>query len=130
MTRSTVKMLTEPLDEPKRKFWRLRRASLRHHQNESLAIAGRNLIDDEASSSNVTRTKPVTPLKILREHSLPYLAGKAKEWLDKMPLSQITTWDQLVTRFLDYFFPVGHTLFLRDMILRFKQGTEEPIKSA
>ncbi|GJU98538.1 hypothetical protein Tco_1327809, partial [Tanacetum coccineum] len=54
MKRSTVKRLTEPLDEPKREFRRLRRAALRSHQNDSLAIAERNLFDDEASSSNNT----------------------------------------------------------------------------
>ncbi|GKC99711.1 hypothetical protein Tco_1169986 [Tanacetum coccineum] len=47
MTRSTVKRLTEPLDKPEREFQRLRRAALRSHQNDSLAIAGRNLFDDE-----------------------------------------------------------------------------------
>ncbi|GJW82565.1 hypothetical protein Tco_0146540 [Tanacetum coccineum] len=70
MTRSTVKNLTEPLDEPEREFRMLRRATLRQHQNESLDIAERNLFDDDASSSNDNRTKPVTPLKALREHSL------------------------------------------------------------
>ncbi|GJV49915.1 hypothetical protein Tco_1440127 [Tanacetum coccineum] len=52
MTRSTVKRLTEPLDEPEREFQRLRRAALRSHKNNSLAIAGRNLFDDKAFSSN------------------------------------------------------------------------------
>nr|GEW11535.1 hypothetical protein [Tanacetum cinerariifolium] len=50
MTRSIVKRLTEPLDEPEREFRRLRRAALRSHQNDSLAIAERNLFDEEASS--------------------------------------------------------------------------------
>ncbi|GJY72309.1 hypothetical protein Tco_0476012 [Tanacetum coccineum] len=53
MTRSTVKRLTKPLDEPKREFRRLRRAALQSHQNESLAIAGRkkeerNLFDERS----------------------------------------------------------------------------------
>ncbi|GKF38360.1 hypothetical protein Tco_0118421 [Tanacetum coccineum] len=69
MTRSTVKRLTKPLDEPEREFQRLRRAACRLQQNESLAIAGRNLFDDEASSSNDTGTKPPTPPKTLHEHS-------------------------------------------------------------
>ncbi|GKA16365.1 hypothetical protein Tco_0696112 [Tanacetum coccineum] len=75
MTRSTVKKLTEPLDELEREFRRLRRAALRQHQNESLAIARINLFDDEASFSSDTKTKPVTPLKTIREHSLPNSAG-------------------------------------------------------
>ncbi|GKB27348.1 ribonuclease H-like domain-containing protein [Tanacetum coccineum] len=144
---------------------------MRSHQNESLAIAGRNLFDDEASSSNNTGAKLPTPPKTLHEHSFPNsfgsknedpllhikhylsivdniqadgatrdtsrlrffhfsLTGKAAEWLDRIPLTQITTWDQLVSRFLDHFFPVGRTSALRDLILRFKQGDDEPIKSA
>ncbi|GJV67837.1 hypothetical protein Tco_1483346 [Tanacetum coccineum] len=75
MMRSTVKKLMEPLDEPEREFRRLRRAALRQHQNKPLAITGRNLFDDEASSSNNARTKPATPLKTLREHSLPSSAS-------------------------------------------------------
>ncbi|GJS02167.1 hypothetical protein Tco_0318675 [Tanacetum coccineum] len=75
MTRSTVKKLTEPLEEPERELWRLKRATLCQHQNESLAIAERNLFDDHASSFDDNRTKPVTPLKALREHSLPNSAG-------------------------------------------------------
>ncbi|GJR34526.1 hypothetical protein Tco_1210210 [Tanacetum coccineum] len=42
---------------------------MRSHQNESLAIAERNLLDDEASSSNNTRAKLPTPPKTLHEHS-------------------------------------------------------------
>ncbi|GKA64474.1 hypothetical protein Tco_0764080 [Tanacetum coccineum] len=69
MTRSTVKKLTKPLDEPEREFRRLRRSALRSHQNVSLAITGRNLFDDEASLSNNTGPKPSTPPKTLHEHS-------------------------------------------------------------
>ncbi|GKA66394.1 hypothetical protein Tco_0766202 [Tanacetum coccineum] len=70
MTRSTVKRLTKPLDEPEREFWSRRKAALRSHQNESLAIAERNLFDDEASSYN-TGAKPPTPPKTLNKHSHP-----------------------------------------------------------
>ncbi|GKC53125.1 hypothetical protein Tco_1075870 [Tanacetum coccineum] len=52
MTRSTVKRLTKPLEDPEREFRRRRKAALRSHQNESLAIAERNLFADEASSSS------------------------------------------------------------------------------
>ncbi|GJR32923.1 ribonuclease H-like domain-containing protein [Tanacetum coccineum] len=203
MTRSTVKRLTKPLDEPEREFRRLKRAVWRLQQNESLAIAERNLFDAEASSSNNTGANPPTPPKTLHEHSHPnpsgfqnpitlptkqtgrivdsrdiwliqktctfqglrnedplhhvehYLSivdnihadratrdtsrlrffhfslkGKAVEWLDRIPPTQIMTWDQLVSRFLDHFFPIGCTSSLRDLILLFKQGDEEPIKSA
>ncbi|GJV62805.1 DNA-directed DNA polymerase [Tanacetum coccineum] len=203
MTRSTVKRLTKPLDEPEREFQRLKRAAWRLQKNESLAIARRNLFDAEASSFNNTGANPPTPPKTLHEHSHPnpfgfqnlitflteqtgriidsydiwliqkictfqglrnedplchvkhYLSivdniqadgatrdtsrlcffyfslkGKAAEWLDRIPPTQITTWDQLVSRFLDHFFLVGRTSSLRDLILRFQQGDDEPTKSA
>nr|GEY09258.1 hypothetical protein [Tanacetum cinerariifolium] len=72
---ATIRRLTKPLDEPEKEFQRLRRAAWRLRQNESLAIAGRNLFDDEASSSNDTRTKPSSPLKTLLEHSHPNSSG-------------------------------------------------------
>nr|GFA98034.1 hypothetical protein [Tanacetum cinerariifolium] len=66
-----VKRLTKPLDEPERELRRLGRAAWRLQQNESLAIAERNLFDNESSSSNNTRIKPPTPPKTLHEHSHP-----------------------------------------------------------
>ncbi|GJZ64191.1 hypothetical protein Tco_0620612 [Tanacetum coccineum] len=200
MTHSTVKRLTKPLDEPEREFRRRRRAALRSHQNESLAIAERNLFDDEASSSNNTGPKPPTPSKTLHEHSHPtssgfqnpitfpteqtkrivdshdiwliqntctfqgqriedplshvkhYLSivdniqadgaimdtsslrffhfslkGKAVEWLDRIPFTQATTWDQLVSRFLDHFFPVclsGGDIYNDPSLIRFYQNDD------
>ncbi|GJT59013.1 reverse transcriptase domain-containing protein [Tanacetum coccineum] len=71
MMLSTVKRLMKPLDEPEREFRRHRKAALRSHQNESLAIAERNLFDDEASSSYNTGAKAPTPPKTLHKHSHP-----------------------------------------------------------
>ncbi|GJX70350.1 hypothetical protein Tco_0307521 [Tanacetum coccineum] len=71
MTRSTVKRLTKLLDKREREFWRRRKAALRSHENENLAIAGRNLFNDEASSSYNTGAKPPTPPKTLHDHSHP-----------------------------------------------------------
>ncbi|GJR92095.1 reverse transcriptase domain-containing protein [Tanacetum coccineum] len=75
MTRSTVRSLTKLLDKPKREFRRLRKAAKRSHQNESLAIARRNLFDDEASYSNNTGAKLPTPPKTLHKHSRPNSYG-------------------------------------------------------
>nr|GEU62510.1 putative reverse transcriptase domain-containing protein [Tanacetum cinerariifolium] len=75
MTLSTVKRLTKPLDEPKREFRRRRKPALHSHQNKSLSISGRNLFDDEASSSCKNGAKPPTPPKTLHEHSHPNSSG-------------------------------------------------------
>ncbi|GKC49147.1 hypothetical protein Tco_1071892 [Tanacetum coccineum] len=75
MTRSTVRRLKKLLDELEREFRRLMKAAMRSHQNESLAIAGRNLFDDEASYSNNTGAKLPTPPKTLHEHSRPNSSG-------------------------------------------------------
>ncbi|GKB74509.1 DNA helicase [Tanacetum coccineum] len=89
MTRSTVKRLTEPLDEPEREFQRLRRAALRSHQNDSLAIAGRNLFDNEAPSSTIQTFSQTLqgPAELLTPHPLvskiqsPFQPNKPKESL-------------------------------------------------
>ncbi|GKE53571.1 hypothetical protein Tco_1488727, partial [Tanacetum coccineum] len=49
-------------------YW-LGRAACHLQQNESLAIAGRNLFDDETSTSNNTGAKLPTPPRTLHEHS-------------------------------------------------------------
>ncbi|GJW99867.1 hypothetical protein Tco_0183781 [Tanacetum coccineum] len=75
MTRSTVKKLKEPLDEPERELYRRRRVASRQQQNDSLAIAGRNLFDNAASSSTNSGPKPTPPFKSMRKHSSPNSAG-------------------------------------------------------
>ncbi|GJS19106.1 hypothetical protein Tco_0447738 [Tanacetum coccineum] len=71
MTRSIVKKPTEPLEEPERELHRRRKAACRQQRNESLAIAERNLFDDEASSSANSGPNPSSSLKSLREHTSP-----------------------------------------------------------
>ncbi|GJW36757.1 hypothetical protein Tco_0059677 [Tanacetum coccineum] len=75
MTRSIVKKPTEPLEEPERELHRRRKAACRQQRNESLAIARRNLFDDEASSSANFGPNPSSSLKSLREHSSPNSSG-------------------------------------------------------
>ncbi|GKB03088.1 hypothetical protein Tco_0831177 [Tanacetum coccineum] len=92
MTRNTVKRLTKPLDEPEREFRRRRKAALRSHQNKTLAIARRNLFDDEASSSYNTGAKPPTPPKNLYEHSHPNFSGFENDlWDDVSPPMNISS---------------------------------------
>ncbi|GJT85523.1 putative ribonuclease H-like domain-containing protein [Tanacetum coccineum] len=77
MTRSTLKKLKESLDELERELHRRRIAASRQQQNESLTIAGRNVFDNEASSSTNSGPKSMPPLKSLRDHSSPNSANYA-----------------------------------------------------
>ncbi|GKD05952.1 hypothetical protein Tco_1180926 [Tanacetum coccineum] len=75
MTRSTLKKLKEPLDEPERELHMRRIAASRQQQNESSTIAGRNVFDNEASSFTNSGPKSTPPLKSLRDHSSPNSAS-------------------------------------------------------
>ncbi|GKC61728.1 hypothetical protein Tco_1089326 [Tanacetum coccineum] len=116
MTRSTVKKLTEPLEEPEREFHRRTKVAYRQQQNESLAIAERNLFDDEASSSANTEPKPLSSSKSVREHSSPNSDG----FQNPIVLHVEQTGNIVESRDI--------WLIQGDMILRFQQGTNEPIK--
>nr|GEW50991.1 hypothetical protein [Tanacetum cinerariifolium] len=75
MTHSTVKRLTKPLEEPQKEPHMRRKAACHQQRNESLAIAGRNLFDDEASSFANSGPKPLSSLKSLSRtttHDPPY----------------------------------------------------------
>ncbi|GJY17056.1 hypothetical protein Tco_0388547 [Tanacetum coccineum] len=119
MTRSTVKRLTKPLDEPEREFQRRRKAALRSHQNESLAIAKRNLFDDEASSSYNTRAKPPTPPKTLHEHSHPNSSGEdGPEYIIRSKFE-----DELANFMLK---KKSHAKGIEDMLVQHRISTQDP----
>ncbi|GJT30019.1 reverse transcriptase domain-containing protein [Tanacetum coccineum] len=47
-----------------------------------------------------------------------------------MPHGMITSWEQIVLKFLDKFFPTKRTTRIRDKILRFRQSDNESLKDA
>ncbi|GKB94175.1 reverse transcriptase domain-containing protein, partial [Tanacetum coccineum] len=50
----------------------------------------------------------------------------ARIWLEKEPPRSITTWDDLVSKFINKFFPPSKTTNLRNEISNFKQRFDEP----
>ena len=54
------------------------------------------------------------------------LYEKAQEWYDKLPSESIFTWEQLISKFYEKFFPLGKTSAFRDRILCFRKGKDEP----
>nr|GFC68282.1 reverse transcriptase domain-containing protein [Tanacetum cinerariifolium] len=58
------------------------------------------------------------------------LAGAARWWLEKEPPHLITTWDDLVSKFINEFFPPSRTMNLRNEISNFQQKFDESFHEA
>ncbi|GKB48060.1 reverse transcriptase domain-containing protein [Tanacetum coccineum] len=58
------------------------------------------------------------------------LEGSARIWLEKEPPRSILTWDDLVSKFINQFFPPSKTTNLRNEITRFQQRFDESFYEA
>ncbi|GJR66478.1 reverse transcriptase domain-containing protein [Tanacetum coccineum] len=58
------------------------------------------------------------------------LEGEARTWLDKEPPRSILTWDDLVSKFINQFFPPSKTTYLRNEITTFLQKPNETFNEA
>nr|GEU93689.1 hypothetical protein [Tanacetum cinerariifolium] len=56
--------------------------------------------------------------------------GAARRWLEKEPPRSITTWDDLVSKFINEFFPPSRTTNLRNEISNFQQKFDESFQEA
>ncbi|GKA54057.1 reverse transcriptase domain-containing protein, partial [Tanacetum coccineum] len=56
--------------------------------------------------------------------------GEAQDWLDKEPPRSILTWDDLVSKFINQFFPPSKTTYLRNKITNFFQEPNETFNEA
>ncbi|GJT62469.1 reverse transcriptase domain-containing protein [Tanacetum coccineum] len=66
---------------------------------------------------------PETSIKLLL---FPFsIDGPARIWLDKEPPRSILTWDDLVSKFINHFFPPSKTTNLQNEISNFNQKFEE-----
>nr|GEY47691.1 reverse transcriptase domain-containing protein [Tanacetum cinerariifolium] len=63
--------------------------------------------------------------------AFPYsLEGAARIWYEKEPPNSILTWDDLVNKFVNQFFPPSKTTHLKNEISRFTQRFEETFGEA
>nr|GEZ72999.1 reverse transcriptase domain-containing protein [Tanacetum cinerariifolium] len=60
----------------------------------------------------------------------PSLEGAARIWLEKKPPRSILNWDDLVSKFINKFFPPSKTTNLRNEITRFQQRFDESFYEA
>ncbi|GKC42586.1 reverse transcriptase domain-containing protein [Tanacetum coccineum] len=58
------------------------------------------------------------------------LVRAARTWLEKEPPNSITTWNDLVSKFVNQFFPPSRTINLRNEITRFQQRFDETFSEA
>nr|GEY30909.1 reverse transcriptase domain-containing protein [Tanacetum cinerariifolium] len=58
------------------------------------------------------------------------LEGAARIWIEKEPPPTILTWDDLVSKFINQFFPHSKTTNLRNEIMRFQQRFDESFYEA
>ncbi|GKB05236.1 reverse transcriptase domain-containing protein, partial [Tanacetum coccineum] len=71
---------------------------------------------------------PNTSIKILL---FPFsLDGEARDWLDKEPPRSILTWDDLLSKLINQFFPPSKTTYRRNKITNFFQEPNETFNEA
>nr|GEV77320.1 reverse transcriptase domain-containing protein [Tanacetum cinerariifolium] len=71
---------------------------------------------------------PNTTIKLLL---FPFsFEGEARIWLDKEPPRSILTWEDLVSKFINQFFPPSKTTYLRNEITNFLQKPNETFNEA
>ncbi|GJS60760.1 reverse transcriptase domain-containing protein [Tanacetum coccineum] len=68
--------------------------------------------------------------KITSTMKFPNVPSAARIWLEKEPPRSILTWDDLVSKFINKFFPPSKTTNLRNEITRFQQRFDETFYEA
>ncbi|GJV89871.1 reverse transcriptase domain-containing protein [Tanacetum coccineum] len=71
------------------------------------------------------------PNDVIKLMMFPYsLEGAAKTWYEKEPPNSILTWEDLVTKFVNQFFPPSKTTHLKNKISCFTQKFDESFSEA
>nr|GEZ64767.1 reverse transcriptase domain-containing protein [Tanacetum cinerariifolium] len=78
-----------------------------------------------------TMRVPNVPSSSIKLMLFPFLLeGAARIWLEKESPRSIQTWDDLVSKFMNQFFPPSKTTNLRNKIMRFQQRFDESFYEA
>ncbi|GKA76131.1 reverse transcriptase domain-containing protein [Tanacetum coccineum] len=95
--------------------------------------------ENENPHSHIRRFTKITqmvklnqvPPDVIKLMLFPFsLEGAARTWLEKEPPNSITTWNDLVSKFVNRFFPPCKTTNLRNEITRFQQRFGETFTEA
>nr|GEV91869.1 hypothetical protein [Tanacetum cinerariifolium] len=83
---------------------------------------------NKVTSTFIHPEVPNTTIKLLL---FPFsLEGEARIWLDKEPPRTLLTWEDLVSKFINQFFPPSKTTYLRNEITNFLQKPNETFNEA
>nr|GEU60718.1 reverse transcriptase domain-containing protein [Tanacetum cinerariifolium] len=84
-----------------------------------------------ANNFELKQTHPEVPNTTIKLVLFPFsLEGEARIWLDKEPPRSILTWEDLVLKFINQFFPPSKTTYLRNEITNFLQKPNETFNEA
>nr|GEU75933.1 reverse transcriptase domain-containing protein [Tanacetum cinerariifolium] len=79
----------------------------------------------------LVQANPDVPNDVIKLMMFPYsLEGSTRVWYDKKPPNSILTWEDLVNKFMNQFFPPSKTTHLKNEISRFTQRFEETFGEA
>nr|GEU63820.1 reverse transcriptase domain-containing protein [Tanacetum cinerariifolium] len=88
-------------------------------------------IVEMADNRTMAQIRPEVPNTTIKLLLFPFsLEGEARIWLDKEPSRSILTWENLVSKFINQFFPPSKTTYLRNEITNFLQKPNETFNEA
>nr|GFA25341.1 reverse transcriptase domain-containing protein [Tanacetum cinerariifolium] len=84
-----------------------------------------------ANNFELKQTHPEVPNTTIKLLLFSFsLEGEARIWLDKEPPRSILAWEDLVSKFINQFFPPSKTTYLRNEITNFLQKPNETFNEA
>nr|GEV50053.1 hypothetical protein [Tanacetum cinerariifolium] len=84
-----------------------------------------------ANNFELKQTYPEVPNTTIKLLLFPFsLEGEARIWLDKEPPRSTLTWEDLVPKFINQFFPPSKTTYLRNEITNFLHKSNETFNEA
>nr|GEY58178.1 hypothetical protein [Tanacetum cinerariifolium] len=84
-----------------------------------------------ANNFELKQTHPEVPNTTIKLLLFSFsLEGEVRIWLDKEPSRSILTWEDLVSKFINQFFPPSKTTYLRNEITNFLQKQNEMFNEA
>nr|GFB08690.1 reverse transcriptase domain-containing protein [Tanacetum cinerariifolium] len=79
---------------------------------------------------NLVQSNQFTGRQDPHNHLRFFNKGEARIWLDKEPSRSILTWEDLVSKFINQFFPPSKTTYLRNEITNFLKKSYETFNEA